>query len=354
MRGAWIPRVTIVGRIRYYPGTYLGNTPLGINTARYPLQNSETERSDLSQSFENVRLTIADPSPLVRSGLKSALYAMGFRAITDTASFVKLHDLIEQDAVDLLVTASEVESNHVGYLVNELRSQRLGTNPFVVVITLLASAEPDYVRRVIDSGGDDLLLTPVAPDQLITRIQKLARTRKPFVITHDYTGPDRRTKARAFDNHSAPMLEVPNPLKIRAEAIGLDGTRLERMVRESSVTLNRIKVERYAVQLDWLVQHINASIRDGMVADPQTLAPYTTKLQHVAEDMIRRMKGTPTEGQINGIAEVLEIAHKLESDPAKVGYGELERLAAQAKTTYRALGAPPASVATMVPAQKTA
>lgn len=307
----------------------------------------------MPQSFDNVRLTIADPSPLVRTGLKSALFAMGFRAITDTASFVKLHDLIEQDSIDLLVTASELEDNQVGYLISEMRNQRLGTNPFIVVITLLASAEPDYVKRVIDAGGDDLLLTPVAPDQLILRIEKLARTRKPFVITHDYTGPDRRTKARAFDSHSAPMLEVPNPLKIRAETGGLDGTRLERMIRENGVTLNRIKIERYAVQLDWLVQHVHASIRDG-VTDGQALAPYTGRLVSVAEDMIRRMKHTPQEWQVASVAELLEIAHRLEHDPAALAYAELERLAALAKSTYRALGAPPASVATAVPAQKSA
>lgn len=306
----------------------------------------------MPKSFENIRLTIADPSPLVRTGLKSALYSMGFRAITDTASFVKLHDLIEQDSIDLLVTASELEENHVGYLVGEMRNQRLGTNPFVVVITLLASAEPNYVRQVIDAGGDDLLLTPVAPDQLIMRIEKLARTRKPFVITHDYTGPDRRTKARAFDSHSAPMLEVPNPLKIRSETASLDGTRLERLVRDSAVTLNRIKIERYAVQLEWLAQHIHASIRDSNVTDPQALAPYTGKLVVVAEDSIRRMKNTPSEAQVGPISQILEIAHKLDNDPAKVAYAELERLAGLAKSTYRALGAPPASVPTAAPMHK--
>src|SRR5512145_3099511 len=153
----------------------------------------------LAQSFENVRLIIADPSPMVRTGLRGALFAIGFRNVNETASFIKLHDLIEQDAIDLLITSSELEGNDTGFLISEMRNQRLGPNPFPVVITLLANAEPDYVKKVIDSGADDLVLTPVQPDQLILRIEKLTRTRKPFVVTHDYTGPDRRTKARAFE-----------------------------------------------------------------------------------------------------------------------------------------------------------
>jgi len=286
---------------------------------------------------------------MVRTGLRAALYSIGFRTITDTASFVKLHDMIEQDMIDLLIVSSELENNDAGFLISEMRDQRLGPNPFLVVITLLASAEPDYVKRVIDSGADDLLLTPVAPDQLILRIEKLARARKPFVVTHDYTGPDRRTKARAFETHSAPMLEVPNPLRMKAES-GLDGTKLARAVAESSVTLNRMKIERHAVQIDWLVTHIHASIRDGMTTDPAHLVPYTHRLPMAAEDMLRRMKGTPTEAHTAPVAELLEIARKVDQDPGNIPFAELERLAQLSKLTSRSLGSPPATLCAPAPA----
>lgn len=292
-------------------------------------------------SLENIRLVIADPNQMVRIGLKGALSAMGFRAISDTASYTKLHDLMGDDSIDLLVTATELESNDVGYLIREMRDQRLGSNPFPVVIALLTRPEPEYVKRIIDSGCDDLLLTPVAPDQLILRIEKLCRTRKPFVVTHDYTGPDRRTKQRAFDSHSAPMLEVPNPLRVRAEN-GIDGTRLQRMVSESAATLNRMKVERYAVQIDWLSTHIHASIRDGKgkAEERHTLVPHTNRLVQVCEDMIRRMKRSPTEVLSGPVAELLEIAHRLDAAAEEVRFSELERLNSLTKNLLRSLGTP--------------
>lgn len=252
-----------------------------------------------------------------------------------------MHDLIEQEAVDLLITSSELEGNDTGFLVAEMRNQRLGRNPFPVVITLLANAEPDYVKKVIDSGADDLVLTPVQPDQLILRIEKLTRTRKPFVVTHDYTGPDRRTKARAFETHSAPMLEVPNPLKFRAEAVGMDSTRLNRTIAETAITLNRMKIERYAVQIDWLVTHIHASIRDGVTTDPAALSPYTGRLSAVADDMIRRMRGTAAESHSTPVAELLNTAKRLEIDPVMVPYAEMERLTSLSRTISRTLGSPP-------------
>lgn len=280
---------------------------------------------------------------MVRTGLRAALHSFGFRSTTDTSSFVKLHDMLEQDAIDLLVTSSELEGNDVNWLIQELRNQRLGTNPFVVVIVLLASAEPDYVKRVIDSGADDLILTPVVPDQLMIRIEKLARTRKPFVITHDYTGPDRRTKARAFESHSAPMLDVPNPLKERVQG-GLDGTRMAVAIRETGLTLNRLKIERYAVQIDWLVSHISATIRDGMAESDQSLVVYTSRLVHVSEDMIRRMKGSPAEGYIPPVAELLDIARRVDAAISAVSFTDLEKLLAASKVISRSLGNPPVAV----------
>lgn len=287
-------------------------------------------------NYENVRLVIADPSPLVRSGLKAAMFSVGFRSISDTAHFLKLHDLLAGDAIDLLITASEVENNDVGFLIREMRDQRLGTNPFVLAMVLLANSDPDSVRRIIDSGADDLLLTPVAPDQLMARVEKLARARKPFVVTHDYTGPDRRTKQRAFTGQRAAVVEVPNPLKARLTD-GLDGTRLARLISDTAAQVNRIKVERYAVQLNWLVNHIHASVRDDL-GEAKLIAEHTHRLVTVAEDMQRRARGTPAEAVCDQVQEVLAVAHRLVGHPDGVAFGELERLAELAKSVGRTLG----------------
>ena len=286
-------------------------------------------RVTVANTFESVRLLIADPSPIVRTGLKGALFAQGFRAITDTTSYVKLHDLLAQDSVDLLITSSTLENNETAYLIQQTRHHRLGSNPFVVVIMLLANAEPPYVRKAIDSGADDLLLMPVAPEQLMTRITKLAERRKPFVVTHDYVGPDRRGKNRQFE-HSAATLLVPNPMRARIRG-GMDGTRLTAQIRDSAGALNHMQIERHAAQVVWLVSHIGASIRDG-AAEPGTLVVHTAKLVATAEDMIRRIKETPAEAHAAIIGDLLEIARRLDADFGKVAYSELEKLHGMAQT----------------------
>jgi DNA-binding NarL/FixJ family response regulator len=288
----------------------------------------------LPSPYENVRLLIADSSPMVRTGLKGALYSQGFRSVTDTSSYVRIRDLLDQDAVDLLITSCSVEESPVSYLIQEMRHHRLGRNPFVMVIMLLANSEPDYVRTAIDSGADDLLVTPVAPDQLIRRIAKLAGERRPFVVTHSYVGPDRRGKPRPFEN-SAALLPVPNPLRARAQD-GMDGTRLNRQVRDCALTLNLMQIDAHGTQLNWLVTHINASIRDGGV-DANSLAAHTSRLVFTAEDMMRRIENTAAAGHANTLAELQLIARKLHADATTVTYPELEHLQNMARTIARAV-----------------
>jgi DNA-binding NarL/FixJ family response regulator len=292
----------------------------------------------VSKSYEKIRVVIADPNHMIRVGLKAALHSFGFRTITDVGQFVRVHDLLEQDAVDLLITANEIETNNVGFLVEEMRNQRLGNNPFVVVVALLASAETETVRKVIDAGVDDLLLMPVSPEQLFSRIDKMAHKRKPFVITHDYTGPDRRTKARAFTGQAAPSVEPPNVLKIRMQN-GIDSTRLNQMVKDASVTLNKLKIERYMVQLQWLINHVHASIRDG-VAQPAELAPDISRLAATTGNMINRMRGTAYEGAIAAVGQVLDLAGRIEANPDALSFPELDRLHQLIQHAARSFGGP--------------
>lgn len=297
----------------------------------------------VAQGFEHIRAVIADDSPMVRSGVKAALYSAGWRAMSDTGSYVRLHELLEQNAVDVVIASTEIEGNDTGYLVREMRNARLGANPFLVVVLTLASADPDYVKQAVNSGADDLLLTPVVPDQLLTRLEKLSRSRKPFVITHDYTGPDRRTKARSFESNSAPMIEVPNPMKFRMHD-GTDGTRMDKAVREASTSVNRLKIERYAVQITWLVSHLHASVRDG-TSDGIQLLPHSSHLVEVVEDMIRRLKGSTAESLTGTAADVLDVARKVAASHDKIAFADLERLSDLAKIITRTLGSPPEYVA---------
>ena len=87
---------------------------------------------------------------------------------------------------------SEFRNGSVCSTIKELRHNETGRNPFVPVIVTTWEPDRDLVEKIADSGADALLVKPFSPWQLIERIDCLANRRKPFVVTAERIGPDRR------------------------------------------------------------------------------------------------------------------------------------------------------------------
>src|SRR3546814_14054009 len=97
-------------------------------------------------------------------------------------------------------------------MVQAIRHNQLGSNPFVPIIFTTWEADADVVRRVVDSGADDLLIKTLSPAQLLTRINSLVSQRKPFIVTSDYYGTQRReraARASGIPQHKGP--DTPTP-----------------------------------------------------------------------------------------------------------------------------------------------
>ena len=115
--------------------------------------------------------------------------------------------------------------------VHGMRHHHVRTNPFLPVMALSYNPTPELVRKIIDSGADDLVPKPVSADRLIDRIKLLIEARKPFVVTTDYVGPDRR---KASDRAgTVPRVEVPNSL--RAKATGTKDTALDQKAMADAI-----------------------------------------------------------------------------------------------------------------------
>lgn len=245
--------------------------------------------------FENVRLLLADTNGQVRNGMKGSLFQEGFRDIMDTASFVAVREAVTRNLVDVMVMDVDLPGGDVCDLVHQMRHHKIGNNPFVVSILLTSDPTQDLVRRMVDSGADDLVVKPFSAVGLISRLKALTRVRKPFVVTHDYIGPDRR-KGEREGSEVIPMMEVPNPLRSKAVA-NADTSSLQRLIDAATARINQQKMERYSVQIGYLAEHIapffvngRPKARKGPEFDEVII--YIEKLRYIGEDLGYRMRGT--------------------------------------------------------------
>lgn len=238
--------------------------------------------------FESIRVVIGEPNRQMRQSVKTALIDKGFRNIVDVASAKDVGEAIKTGDVDLLVCDMGLPDGSLCEIIRKCRHHEIGPNPFILVITLLENPTVAVVKQAFDAGTDDLIVKPFAPKQLLDRVLVLARGRKPFVVTHDYIGPDRRKTQRDGDGVSATLIEVPNPL--RAKAMGeMNPERLQQLIDSAAIMINEQKMERHAVQIAYLIDRILPTYEGG--GGPH-LDQLLEQLLYVAEDLSRRLRGT--------------------------------------------------------------
>lgn len=200
------------------------------------------------QGLSKAKLLICESNGMIRQAIRIGLNNLGIRDIVEAHGFVTAHKALEQGGFDAVVMNAELEGHDTFFLLREIRLGRLGPDPFIVSMLLLTAPEPTRLAKAVDSGTDDLLLIPFSPDQLSTRLNAFRARRKPFVVTHDYLGPDRRKGPRQ-GAQSAPTIDAPNPLAARA--VGIPSERYETLRQQASRALGTERIKRLAAATEW-------------------------------------------------------------------------------------------------------
>lgn len=269
--------------------------------------------------LSKVKALVCEPSLPIRQGIRLALNNVGIREIIEANTFLAAHQACKEGDHDFLVLNQEIEANDSTFIMRELRSGSLGRDPFILTVMLLASREEPKVRSAIDCGPDDLLLIPFAPDQLMNRLRVLVERRKPFVVTHDYIGPDRRAAPRPGAT-SATQFQVPNP--VRARGTNLPRDRYDRLKQDSIVAIGIERIKRLAATMDWECNALTVSAREGKMT-PESTYRSLLKLEQVTTELSSRVAkqlGHATE-TIDGLTE---LCRRLKATPSNVIFSDIE------------------------------
>jgi len=256
--------------------------------------------------FSGVKTLLAIDNPIIRKGVWNLLQQDGFREFTMAATHIQLHEAISKEEFDLIVMVSDMGTMPISRSLLELRMGRFVSHPFPIVIVFAISGEHQDLLKQINYGPDSMLVIPVVPTDFLTRVRSFAQTRKPFVVTFAYIGPDRRKQGRDAAA-SAPALETPNPLKSLSS--GQSRESLRRDVMAAVAALNRLKIKGNVEQIRWL----GDSIRKARSADAESVGAEILTLINgygaVADDIRLRTKDWTTskfEPLLGAITETLE------------------------------------------------
>ncbi|WP_337996518.1 hypothetical protein [Oleispirillum naphthae] len=168
-----------------------------------------------SQGLQRVWISIVvmDSSPA--SYWRSICHTAGLRRPSFISDFSDLRTELNQEEIDcLLISIPRSGFSTAGRTVKAIRNGQLGRDPFLPI--LIASDPPggEEMRILAGCGVDAVLVRPLSVGKICDRLRLLTTQRRPFVVTADYIGPDRRAAPRTAAIE-APLMEVPNALADR-------------------------------------------------------------------------------------------------------------------------------------------
>jgi CheY-like chemotaxis protein len=162
-------------------------------------------------------------------------------------------------------------------LVDDIRRQRCGQDPFMPILLTAWNSGLSALRPVVDSGADDVLLHPFSTAQMGERIDALVRCRKPFVVSEDYFGPDRRSTVARLAG--APAITVPNALRARVLGESELNPTPDRIV-ETFLELRRYKLRNLSRRIWHMANHL----KDAQL-DPKLPDRYDSELNKLAKSI---------------------------------------------------------------------
>jgi CheY-like chemotaxis protein len=242
--------------------------------------------------YHYVTARIGADCPHILQALRSNLYHLGCRDIEFTDDLETLRQWVADSPPDLLVVQSGLgPDDAVCDLFRDIRHGDLGRNPFVPLVAITRLAVPELIKNLVNAGTDDVLPFPWPEAYLDQRLQRLIHERKPFVVTSDYVGPDRRGKPRPSGRAAevTPIM-VPNPL--RAKCLDrMSDEDLGRIVAAGAAQVRANRIHRLAELVVRLVDDLIVLAGSGRQESPLART-CLERLEATTTGILRRAPGS--------------------------------------------------------------
>jgi DNA-binding response OmpR family regulator len=238
-----------------------------------------------------IAVVLGDPKWETRKLLRGAMNGVGYRDIRECPNIDALESgICEATPPDLVITDTKMPGGEIFELISRMRCGEVGDNPFAPVIMLTWDANADVIRNAAACGVDDILAAPISPAELFGRIKTLVSKRKPFVVTSDYIGPDRRRDSARGGAESIPLIDVPNTLKTKVMGQRVDIAELKTINGNVMLEVNDQRLVRHSYQINFLVNMVLPAYQGGNVT-PE-IRVHVTRLSEVSSEVEERLAGS--------------------------------------------------------------
>lgn len=321
-------------------------------------------------SLETAKVVFVDREAPNRTLLEDTLRDIGFRHIAACDTLGQFAVMLGTENPDLVFIDIDAQPDAAYQTIRGLRDGEIGENPFVVVVALTGRPDVESVEAALVAGADDMVVKPISVLALQQRIVTQIDSRKEFIATEDYLGPDRRAEIRDLDDADLVSIVVPNALRFAATGDASAAPSAERIQE----TLHNLSIQKFyhlaqkiariagqqrdlmerskkVVDTAWAVQEVSGTLAeiDALVGTEEfeiVSLVVTSARQALADIQSCGEEATPKQFELlhahgHSIGAVL----KENADTAGVLVSALEKAVSAIKAEPRASAAAPAASA---------
>ena len=116
------------------------------------------------ETLRKATVYVGETNYYERQQLRDLFIAQGLRQVVCHANLDSLRKLIAEMPPDLLVVADDFDEGVFAYI-KEIRFQRAGDNPFILISMLVRPTNGGALDRAIEAGVDDIIIKPVVSEK---------------------------------------------------------------------------------------------------------------------------------------------------------------------------------------------
>jgi CheY-like chemotaxis protein len=162
------------------------------------------------KGFDTLRVLIVEDKDHMRALLRRLLGHIGVRVMLEAPDGAAALEVLRNNECDLILSDLSMAPMDGLEFAKRVRSAKGGTtNPSVPIIMISGFTERAKVEAARDAGVSEVLVKPVTPQNLISRMTEVLERPRAFVRAETYSGPDRRR--RQSGNYAGPGRRADDP-----------------------------------------------------------------------------------------------------------------------------------------------
>lgn len=141
-----------------------------------------------------IKILLVEDDRIMRSLVKDMLDILGFSDVVVAKDGLDAVNHIQNSIIDMVICDWKMPGMDGVSFTKFVRDNLAGSRRSVPIIMLTGRNEENDIKTARDAGTTEYLVKPFTAQTLFERIKAVIEMPRSFVISDDYSGPDRRRK----------------------------------------------------------------------------------------------------------------------------------------------------------------